>query len=110
MSRFGVKPRFAPRNPMRSARTVSRVIRITLGGAAAAASALAPSQTTHSNCRIRDIGKRLSKFIHWKNLRLELALLFDSLCSLIRTRSALWLAITFANRQRVAFWLQREPC
>src|SRR5260370_4018785 len=65
MSRFGVKPRFEPRNPMRSARTVSRVIRMTLGGAAAAASALAvsvfaASHPTHTNCRIRDIGKSLS--------------------------------------------------
>src|SRR6266404_8551160 len=39
-SRFGVKPFFDPRKPMRSARTVSKVIRITLGlSVAAAASA-----------------------------------------------------------------------
>jgi hypothetical protein len=43
---------------MRSARTVSRVIRMTLGGADAAASALAPSQTTHTDCRIRNIGEK----------------------------------------------------
>src|ERR1700674_4568672 len=89
---------------MRSARTVSRVIRMTLGGVAAAASTLAPSQTTHTKRRIRDIGKSLSLITyhlslvtgHWKDLRLELALL--SACE-----------ITSATRQRVAFWLQREP-
>jgi hypothetical protein len=43
---------------MRSARTVSRVIRMTFGGGAAAASALTPSQSTHINCRIRNIGEK----------------------------------------------------
>src|SRR6266851_3910870 len=38
-SRFGVKRFFDPRKPMRSARTVSNVMRITLGRSAAAASA-----------------------------------------------------------------------
>src|SRR6266478_1258270 len=36
-SSCGVKPSFEPRKPMRSARTVSNVIRITLGGSVAAA-------------------------------------------------------------------------
>jgi hypothetical protein len=31
---------------------------MTFGGAAAAASALAPSQTTHTNCRIRHMGEK----------------------------------------------------
>src|SRR3981081_4570029 len=97
MSTFGVKPRFEPRNPMRSARTVSRVIRMTLGGAAA--SALAPRQTTHTNWRIRDIGK---KFITGKVCDLN-SLCFDSLFNSL-------LAITSSHRQRLAFYSSRKKC
>ena len=40
ISRFGVRPRFDPRNPMRSARVVSSVIRMMLAGAAKLATEL----------------------------------------------------------------------
>src|SRR5713101_8753634 len=66
-SRFGVSPRSEPRNPMRSARIVSSVIRMTLGsrgaggrGAAAPAIALATEQRTHSKPRVRNIGYKKS--------------------------------------------------
>src|SRR5713101_274068 len=66
-SRCGVNPRCEPRNPMRSARIVSSVIRMTLGsrgaggrGAAAPAIALATEQRTHSKPRVRNIGYKKS--------------------------------------------------
>src|ERR1700687_146611 len=72
VSRFGVSPSFEPRNPMRSARTVSTVMRmilggLILGGGAAPANALAAKQTTHSSWRITDMEKSLSP----ENLRLR---------------------------------------
>ena len=53
-SRLIVSPRFAPRNPIRSARVVSSVIKTMLGGAApVAASEIAANPTTHNHCRIK---------------------------------------------------------
>src|ERR1700730_6190242 len=65
VSRFGVSPSFEPRNPMRSARTVSTVIRMIFGGmmfgdSAAPSNALAANQTTHTNWRMTDMVKSLS--------------------------------------------------
>src|SRR6266446_3832145 len=56
-SRFGVKPFFDPRKPMRSARTVSRVIRITLGWFVAAA-ASAGNRTRRQRMQARRIKEK----------------------------------------------------
>src|SRR6266403_2319631 len=57
-SRFGVKPFFDPRKPMRSARTVSSVIRITLGGSVAAAASAGNRRKRQrmQACRIKEKG------------------------------------------------------
>src|ERR1700677_811940 len=51
-SRFGVSPRFDPRNPMRSARVVSSVINKMLGADVPAAAVLAHQHTKHNHRRI----------------------------------------------------------
>src|SRR6266850_3794487 len=56
-SRFGVKPFFDPRKPIRSARTVSNVIRITLGWSVAAA-ASAGNRTRKHRMQARRIKEK----------------------------------------------------
>src|SRR5580704_8974903 len=63
-SRFGVSPRLEPKKPMRSARVVSRVMRIMLTGLAKLASELPARKSRHTNDRHKNIQPPPSIFLH----------------------------------------------
>src|SRR5437879_8804114 len=56
LSRLGVSPRLDPKNPIRSARVVSSVIRMMLGATAILLSTLPPMRSRHTNHCTKRIG------------------------------------------------------
>ena len=56
-SRFGVSPRFEPRKPMRSARVVSRVIRMMFGGDAACTVLVASNNAARVAAKVKNAAR-----------------------------------------------------